>query len=69
MTQTEGNHGGNRRQSQVKVTKQKRTNRLTEAMGEGPQAATRVEPKISSTGTDTGTVDTMTKGIRGNGAQ
>jgi hypothetical protein len=46
MTQTEGNHGSNRRQPQAKVTTQKMSNRHTEAPGEGLEAAASADAKI-----------------------
>jgi hypothetical protein len=51
MTQTEGNHGGNRRQSQGGRKAEegiKTSNSQAEALGEGPEANASVEVEISS---------------------
>jgi hypothetical protein len=48
MTQTEGNHGGNRRQSRARGSSAKESIRHTEATEEGPEA--EAEAKISVDG-------------------
>jgi hypothetical protein len=60
MTEKEDSSGGNRRQSQVKVTIQKMSNRHTEAPGEGPAAAAGAEASISVVKGTTGEI-TATK--------
>jgi hypothetical protein len=60
MTQTEGNSGSDRRQPQVKLTKQKASNKHTEASGKGPEAAASVDTKIPADKETTGKIMAMT---------
>jgi hypothetical protein len=50
MTQTEGNHGGNRRQSEAKLTSKEGTKHPQEGTREGSDARAGGKTKISSTG-------------------